>query len=141
VVWLQSNTPSLATRLSHCPHAAHVCAAAQLLDGSMREHDGGGEGAVSAWWNPENDLANSWEMVKSSWLNVLLLACPFGIASHMLGWPATTVFLLVSGTAAPVTCMPQHTLCPAAAGHAEGDCASASGCRARPVVMPHVPDH
>lgn len=57
--------------------------------------DRGGEGEVSAWWNPQNDLANSWEMVRSSWLNVLLLACPFGIASHMLGWPATTVFLLV----------------------------------------------
>lgn len=60
----------------------------------MREHHEDGE--VSAWWNPKHDLESSWELIKSSWLNVLLLACPFGIASHLLGWNATTIFMLVS---------------------------------------------
>jgi hypothetical protein len=50
---------------------------------------------VSAWWDPKKDIESSFELVKSSWLNVLLLAAPLGIASHMLNWDATTVFMLV----------------------------------------------
>jgi hypothetical protein len=50
---------------------------------------------VSAWWDPKKDIESSFELVKSSWLNVLLLAAPLGIASHLLHWDATTVFMLV----------------------------------------------
>jgi hypothetical protein len=34
-------------------------------------------------------------MLKSSWLNVLLVAAPLGIVAHAMQWQATTVFLLV----------------------------------------------
>jgi hypothetical protein len=64
-----------------------------LLDGSMRENHE--DAAVSAWWNPKHDLESSFEMLKSSWLNVLLVAAPLGIVAHALQWQATTVFLLV----------------------------------------------
>lgn len=65
---------------------------AGLLDGSMRSDRDLNE--VSAWWDPKKDIESSFELVKSSWLNVLLLAAPLGIASHMLNWDATTVFML-----------------------------------------------
>jgi hypothetical protein len=61
----------------------------------MREQQEGPP--VSAWWNPKQDLESSYDLIKSSWLNVLLLACPLGIAAHALNWSATTVFLLVIG--------------------------------------------
>lgn len=51
--------------------------------------------AVSAWWNPKRDLESSFDLIKSSWLNLLLLACPFAIAAEALHWSATTIFLLV----------------------------------------------
>lgn len=51
--------------------------------------------AVSAWWNPKKDLESSFDLFKSSWLNLLLLACPFAIAAEALHWSATTIFLLV----------------------------------------------
>lgn len=59
----------------------------------MREERG--EDEMSAWWNPKRDMESSWELLKSSWLNVLLLAAPLGIAAHALQWSATNVFLLV----------------------------------------------
>lgn len=66
----------------------------QLLDGSIREtpHD---QQPVSAWWNPKRDLESSFDLIKSSWLNLLLLACPLAIASEALHWSATTIFMLV----------------------------------------------
>lgn len=63
----------------------------QLLDGSLGREQ---PQAVSAWWNPKKDLESSFDLVKSSWLNLLLLACPFAIAAEALHWSATTIFLL-----------------------------------------------
>lgn len=57
--------------------------------------DSHGDAPPSAWWNPKHDLESSFDLIKSSWLNLLLLACPFAIAAHMLQWSATTVFSLV----------------------------------------------
>jgi hypothetical protein len=42
---------------------------------------------VHSWWRPQ--------MLKSSLLNVLLVAAPLGLASEALGWPPTATFLLV----------------------------------------------
>jgi hypothetical protein len=71
----------------------HLLLTEGLLDGSIRENHE--DAAVSAWWNPKHDLESSFEMLKSSWLNVLLVAAPLGIVAHAMQWQATTVFLLV----------------------------------------------
>lgn len=34
-------------------------------------------------------------MVKSSWLNVLLVAAPLGLVAEHMGWGASAIFLLV----------------------------------------------
>ena len=49
----------------------------------------------SGWIAPRQDLKTAWEMLISSWLNVLLLLLPLGFASGLLGWPASATFILV----------------------------------------------
>jgi hypothetical protein len=41
------------------------------------------------------DLGGCWRLLASSWLNVLLLAAPLGLASSLLGWGAAASFGLV----------------------------------------------
>ena len=60
-----------------------------------RGSGGGGGGGGGALLSPAADLAGSWTMLKSSWLNVLIVAAPLGLVAEHLGWGASAVFLLV----------------------------------------------
>lgn len=42
-----------------------------------------------------SDLHGCWLLLTSSWLNLLLLAAPLGLASHLAGWGASPTFALV----------------------------------------------
>jgi hypothetical protein len=44
-----------------------------------------------------SDLHGCWLLLTSSWLNLLLLAAPLGVASHLVGWGASPTFALVRG--------------------------------------------
>ncbi|GBF90059.1 calcium proton exchanger protein [Raphidocelis subcapitata] len=57
---------------------------------------GGGRGGAppGKWLSPAADLAGSWMMLRSSWLNVLIIAAPLGLAAELLGWGPSTTFVL-----------------------------------------------
>jgi hypothetical protein len=42
-----------------------------------------------------SDLRGCWLLLTSSWLNLLLLAAPLGLAAHLAGWGASHTFALV----------------------------------------------
>lgn len=62
------------------------------LGDSRRSLGGGGGGGK--WLSPASDLAGSWTVLKSSWLNLLLVTVPLGLASEHLGWSASATFIL-----------------------------------------------
>ncbi|KAI8474626.1 MAG: calcium/proton exchanger [Monoraphidium minutum] len=66
------------------------------LGGSMRSAAGGGGGDEGGgkWLSPAKDMAGSWTIMKSSWLNVLLVAVPLGLVSEHAGWSPSVTFLL-----------------------------------------------
>jgi hypothetical protein len=74
-------------------HVSLVSRRASAVSGAGS--DGGGAGGAGKWFSPASDLHGSWDMLKSSWLNVLILAAPLGLASEALGWPPTATFTLV----------------------------------------------
>ena len=45
-------------------------------------------------FTPLSDFKNVKDAILSNWINLMMLALPFGIASHLLGWPALIVFIL-----------------------------------------------
>ena len=44
-------------------------------------------------FNPMSDFLHIKQAILSNWINVMLLALPFAVASHYLGWPAIIVFI------------------------------------------------
>ncbi len=46
-------------------------------------------------YGPKRDLLAVKHMITSSWLNVLLICAPLGVASDLLGWGAVPTFVLV----------------------------------------------
>jgi Ca2+:H+ antiporter len=46
------------------------------------------------WIAPKTDARALWSLFTSSWMNVLLITAPLGIAAHHLNWGPVTVFAL-----------------------------------------------
>ncbi|KIY94234.1 Ca2+:H+ antiporter [Monoraphidium neglectum] len=55
---------------------------------------GGGSGGGGKWIAPASDLAGSWTILRSSWLNLLIFAAPLGLAAESLGWGPSATFVL-----------------------------------------------
>jgi Ca2+:H+ antiporter len=45
-------------------------------------------------FTPWSDFKNVKDAILSNWINLMMFALPFAIASHLLGWPALVVFIL-----------------------------------------------
>lgn len=62
---------------------------------AIRMNNGDPDGLHAGWIAPRSDATAVLRLFTSSWMNLLLLAIPFGWLAFFLHWNAIAIFVLV----------------------------------------------